>query len=252
MTCAHHDDVERHFAASLSVDEEHAFREHLAGCAACKSHYEARLALNRLLPSAPSAQARLAHGLGLAFEPEAKAARAPRVTWALAAVAVSAVVGVAAWQLVASPPSDDEYAPRGAKPTAALEVYRVRPGAAPERNPHQVKAGDELAFAYRNPNNAKWLMVYAVDAAGNVAWYYPEWKAGAAAPSPVSAEPGAVLHELPSAIALPLSPGRVTLHLVLLEHPLSTADVEQRLADKKPVSQTAAEADVPVSLEVTP
>jgi len=245
--CAFTASVDRHFAGGLDPEAERALRTHLPGCEACRARYDRRLVLERLQPTAPPREDRLARALGL---PPRAGARAPRSSapWLVAAAGLAVAVVL----LVVGPrlsPADDGFTPRGGGDAslAPLEIYRLRPGAAPERVQRRIAAGDELAFAYRNPAGKKRLMVYGVDQAGRVYWYFPAWTKPEEDPLAVPIEPSATARELPAAVAQPLQPGALTLHALFTDQPLTVRQVEAALD-----GGAAPGADTEVVLEVAP
>jgi hypothetical protein len=230
--------VDEHFARKLKPGNEHVLREHLPRCRSCKSLYERHLLLRRLDPKAAAdAQARLGQGLGLVRPPVP-------VTQGVAALAVVAllVVGV-----VATRPGPigetQEFAARGAPVVATqsetLKVYRVRPGAAAEVVEGELRAGDELAFAYQNPQGRKWLLIYGVDEHQNVYWFHPSWSDPKADPAAVQAFGGAALHELPEAISHAFAGERLVVHGVLSDERLTVKQVEALMQGREPAQPLA-------------
>ncbi len=232
--------VDAHFGRrGLPPRRERALREHLPGCATCRARYERHLLLAEVDRSLPGARERLARGLGLAAAPRAR-------TWPVqlgVALALGLCALVLAPRLAAPPPADAGFTPRGgteahgpaAGPLPALEVYRVRDGKA-EPTHGSMRADDELAFAYRNPDGLPFLMVFATDAAGQVYWYYPSWTEPDHSPTSVPARRGEHPLELPDAIRHPLPPGPLVLHALFTRAPLSVHEVEARLAQQTPLA----------------
>ncbi|PTL84998.1 hypothetical protein [Vitiosangium sp. GDMCC 1.1324] len=232
--------VDAHFGRrGLPPRDERALREHLPGCATCRARYERHLLLAEVDRSIPDARERLARGLGLAAAPRARTWPVPLgLTLALGVVALVLVP-----RLGVPPTADEGFTPRGgteahspvAGPPSALEVYRVRDGNA-EPADGSVRADDELAFAYRNPDGLPFLMVFATDAAGQVYWYYPSWTDPDHSPTSVPARQGEHPLELPDAIRHPLPPGPLVLHALFTRAPLSVHEVEARLARQAPLA----------------
>lgn len=221
--------VDRHFSGRIRPRDEQRLREHLPGCASCRERYERHLLLARLAPRAPDARTRLARGLGLD-------AREPASPWRLAlvpvAVACLALLMVRIpWHAAAA--GDAGFTPRGvSRPAddARLLVYAVEPGGHTARLGPTLRSTQELAFAFRNPDAHRFLMVFARDSAGNVYWYHPSWTDPASNPSALPIPPGGEARELPEAISHPLSPGPLTLHAVFLDAPLTVRQMEALLA----------------------
>lgn len=244
MTCTFLEKVDAHFALRISPEEERALRAHLPGCAECTARYERQLELSRALPGAPSAEDRLGAALGFAPAP----ARAPsrRWWWVGALVPIAAVL-----VLFFRAPVDDGFTARGADAGVLswLEVYVVSPQSKPRPASGVMQASDALAFAYRNPDGHQWLMVYGVDASGEVRWYYPEWSDPNADPAAVSISSGHEVRELSSAVAHPLPAGRFVVHAVFLDAPKTVRAIEGLLREGKGVT-SSRERDVTVVLEV--
>jgi hypothetical protein len=228
-TCPMRGRVDEHFARKLRPGNEHALREHLPGCTSCKSLYDRHLLLLRLDPKAAGdAQARLGQGLGLVKPPVP-------VTQGVAVLAVAALLAVG---VVVTRPS----------PFAAgaenLRVYRVRPGVEAEPVKSELRAGDELAFAYENPHGRKWLMIYGVDEHGHVYWFHPSWSDPDADPAAVQAFGGTALHELPEAISHDFDGQRLVLHEVLSDERLTVKQAEALMRGhdaEQPLSLQGAE-----------
>lgn len=226
--CTFTTSVDRHFSSDgLDERSERALRVHLPTCETCRRRYERRLLLERLTPSAPPREERLARALGLAPR------RRPRTSsWAVGVGLATASVAAAALLVLrqARPPDAAGFSPRGAGPAvlAPLEVYRVRGDGPAERVTGQLRASDELAFTYRNPAGKRRLMVFGLQGA-RVSWYFPGWTEQADNPVAVPIEPTATPRELQAAVSQPLAPGTLTLHALFTDAPLTVREVEAAL-----------------------
>src|SRR5439155_19489014 len=125
--------------------------------------YRRQLLLARLDPGAASAQERLGRGLGL---------RSParRRHWlALIGATAAAAAALAFW-----PRADAEFTPRGT-PTAlpAVVVYRIDGAGSAQPAGRAIAPSDELAFAYRNPQRRKFILVLAVYEHRHVHLHHP-------------------------------------------------------------------------------
>lgn len=161
--------------------------------------------------------------------PPASDRRVPR-WWplALAPVAV-ACLALLVVRLPSASTDDAGFTARGAGNAAAqarLLAYAVAPGGHTTLLGPKLRPEQELAFAFRNPDAHRFLMVFARDTAGRVYWYHPSWTDPASDPSAISIPPGDTLRELPEAISHPLAPGALTLHAVFLESPLTVKQME--------------------------
>ncbi|NMO16355.1 hypothetical protein HPC49_07815 [Pyxidicoccus fallax] len=226
--CAVHPLVDRHFSGRIHPRDEQRLRAHLPDCPTCRERYERHLLLARLDPRALDARTRLARGLGLD-------ARAPTPPWRLALVPVAVaclalLVVRIPWNGTSIP--DDGFTPRGAGNTVAearLLAYAVEPGGRTTLLGPTLRPDQELAFAFRNPDAHRFLMVFARDAAGQVYWYHPSWTDPASNPSAIAIPPGDALRELPEAISHSLPPGPLALHAVFLDAPLTVRQMEALL-----------------------
>lgn len=225
--------VDDHFARRLKPGGERVLREHLPECTSCKSLYERHLLLKRLDPkAAEDAQARLGQGLGLVRPPIP-------VTQGVAALAVVAllVVGVVATRPAPFSDTSQGFTARGSPvvtESESLKVFRVRPGVTAERVEKELRAGDELAFAYQNPNGRKWLLIYGVDEHQHVYWFHPSWSDPEQDPGAVQAFGGTALHELPEAISHDFDGERLVLHGVLSDERLTVKKVEALMQGRDP------------------
>ncbi len=225
MSCASCALVDRHFAGTIAPHDERVLRSHLAGCAVCRERYDRYLVLAQLDRRIPSAEDRLARGLGLG---RVRHARSRTMALAFGLAAACAVIAVI---VVRAPAPEGELRARGG-PIATTEpelyVYRIG-GGSPARPVLDgvIHTGDELAFGYRNRGGWKRLLVYAVDPAGRVYWYHPGWLDAADTPVAILIEPIDERRELPEAIAQPLSAGPVWLHAVFLDEQLDVRAVER-------------------------
>jgi hypothetical protein len=227
--------VDAHFAARTTPVRERRMRLHLPGCASCRRYYEKHLVLASLDRRAPSAQERIAAGLGLAPRKRAPQARAWALAAAVSAVAIAFALG-RPWM------DRSVFTSRGAAGAAHPElfVYRLRPlerlgpGAV-------VRRGDDLAFAYANPLALRRLLVFGVDEHKHVYWYFPAWTNAGEDPRAVSISSGAPeVRELPEAIRHDLDGDRLTLYAEFLDDDVDVRSVEGRVA--------AAEAGAPLGL----
>jgi len=260
------DAIAAHFAGAGTPAAEREMRAHLPVCDQCHGYYEQNLLLSTLDPAGLPREARLAWGLGL------RPARSPGrfgFGWlglSGAAVAALLIVAFTGGGLTrrGGPRGDAESAPppgqvavRGGPASVAaarapeVQIYRFarggRPGAAAERAGEVVHAGDELAFAYRNPAGRGRLLVFAVDEHGHVYWYHPGWSDAAANPTavPISAEPG--LHELPAAVLHKFDGERIMIHALFTDRELSVRQIESAVAAAR-ARDHAAGASAPLAL----
>ncbi len=245
------DAITDHFAGAIAPAAEREMRAHLPACSDCHALYERHLLLASLDPAGLPIETRLERGLGM------RPARPPRraaLGWmGLGGAAFAALLlfytrptppkinasSVPASTLPAEP-SGPEVAARGAPAHVAaarmpeVQVYRIftgrRGSTTSEKAGDFVYAGDELAFAYRNPAGKGRLLVFAVDEHGHVYWYHPGWSDAGQNPTavPISAEPG--LHELPAAVLHKFDGERIMIHALFTDRELSVRQVEAAVA----------------------
>lgn len=209
---------DRHFAARITPGEESALREHLPDCDACRERYRRHMVYAELVPGRPRMAERLALGLGVGpATPAAAPERLPPrwtwfVTWAAAAACLALLV---TGQVLRR--SDRDFGVRGLASDgagAALEIYRVTGDRTTKPTDGWMAAGDELAFAYRNPTGFTRLMIFGVDDRGGIYWFHPAWTDASQDPVAVPISAGVGPFELPEAIRHQIRGGR--LHVVAL------------------------------------
>lgn len=246
--CSFRSLVERHFAhglaSAIAPRDEHALRGHLGACASCRALYQRYLLLARFDRRIPSAEDRLARGLGLARR--RPWARPMAIALSLAAVLVALHLGRELRPEHARA-GDADYTARGGAPAdddPALYVYRVAGGGPPlPVLDGAIRRSDELAFAYRNRAGWQRLLVYAVDEAGRVYWYHPGWTDAATAPAAVAIDGGPERHELAEAVAQPLPAGRIQIHAIFTDEAIDVQAIERGV-------RPARRAELVIALDV--
>lgn len=213
--------VDRHFEMRIRPGEERSLRKHIQDCAACRDRYARHLAVARLDPRAPEPRERLAVGLGL------RRRRNRAVPILAAGAACAMIMGIVALRNRA--PADSGYAKRGTGASRVF-VYRVPPGRDPTIADHQIARGDDLAFAYENGAERKYLLVFAVDEHRHVYWYHPAWIDEGEPPVALAISTAAGIHELPEAIGHSYDGSELMLYAVFTDQPLSVRDVEERMS----------------------
>jgi len=213
--------IDAHFAGRLRPRREHWLREHLAGCERCKRYYRRHLMLERVDLQALGPAERLARGLGL--RPTRPVSRA----LVLAPVAVLAGLVLLLALRTAPAPDEEAYTTRGAATsTVALRVYRLTAGEPPKAVTRSIARGDELAFAYLNTAGKKRLMVFGVDDARAIYWFYPAWQDVGRDPEAIPIRGGPGVQELPEAVSHDYRGGRLRIHALFLDRPLTVRKVE--------------------------
>lgn len=235
MSCVNEKDLAGLIAGLLDPEPAAALRAHLDRCTPCRSRHATMLAMARnLAPDAGEFEdanlvGDVMQAIRVAKVPSRS--RAPRVIWRWL-WAPLLVASAAAVLLIAKPFSSDRqdgFVARGGSAASpdrwvSIEIYRAS-GAGYRRVIDRIASEDALAFAYSNRGDEgyRYLMILAVDEAGQVFWYYP-------------ARPGAGVSisktahaDLPEEIRHRLRPGRLRVFALFLKEARAVADVEQAL-----------------------
>jgi Putative zinc-finger len=215
--------IAAHFAGRISPDRERKLRTHLMECSECRASYDRHLVLSELDPAFPSAEQRLAVGLGLS--PRPRSARIAVAGWA-AATAMAALVLL----VVPLRARHDDYTARGAAPIAGdpqVLIYQVGRGQKPRAPRGTIGAGDELAFAYANSTGYRRLMIFGVDEHRHVYWYHPAWSDGSLDPHGVEIAGSAGVTEIPEAIRHDIDGHELTVVAVFTNDDLSVRKIEE-------------------------
>jgi hypothetical protein len=247
VPCPDSGELTRLLDGELTENRGTALRAHAAGCASCAAELESqRRLLARVaapVPGRPSAGA-VAAVMGRLDAADAAAASPARLrpgprTWAALALAAAAaaVVGV----IGVRPERHDDFAARGAAPgweqKVGVELWAL------QDQPRLLVAGDRLApgvavvASYSNVDPAPaWLLVFAVDARGEVHWLYPAYLDVSRDPEAQRLEGSVVRRALPESVVLEDVPGgALRLVTVVTRAPLHVSDVEAaRPSDRTP------------------
>lgn len=235
MTCAFTKQVDRHFSGSIDPRSEHELRAHLPDCARCRDRYQRLLLLERIDPNAKGTEERLARGLGF---------RPPRLRWlgagAAIAAAAAAFVLTSSRNIQTASVADGSFQARGGggKVTKSvvpeLHLFKLRPGEPSRPVKDSITNKDELAFSYRNPGDAKFLLVFGVDEHHHVYWYYPAWLDASKKPVAIKIASDDDDHELPEAVVHPLDGDKLDVVAVFASKQVSVTEVEQKIAEHGP------------------
>lgn len=206
-------------------------RAHLGSCGPCRQHYERRLVLAELDPTAAPFHRRLAAGLGVA-----PTRSRGWVKWCSGASALVVTALVLVVLRPADRPADlmaSDMRARGSSTAVSsasgptLSIYRVSDGAPPTPVADSLAADDELAFAYANPTALNRLFVFGRDEHGHLFWYHPTWTDDAADPEGVAiTATDQTPRELPLAIRHPLDGRELTIYAVFTDAPLTVRQME--------------------------
>jgi hypothetical protein len=205
-------------------EDEAVMRRHLIGCPDCTRYYNRLLIGARLDPKAPSAEERLARGMGRPMRRERR-----RVNW-LPAMTAGATLAACALLLIVWWPHD-RFAERGGKLGDKNDVllYRTRAGVKAQRigDRAHIHVDDELAFAYRNPESYARLVIFAVDEHKHIYWYYPAWNNAADDPVAVAIRPSPSPVELREVVAHELDGRLLRVHALFTNAPVTVKQIEQ-------------------------
>lgn len=225
--------VEEYFDGKLSPLREHQWRKHLVQCEDCTKYYNWHLMIPAL--SAADARDRMAKGLGLKRSRGSSLRWSPALLTALGSVLI-VVLAVAFWPASSG---RNGWTTRGGEShdmPCELVIYRMHPKSAPEVVKEQIDADDELAFSYRNGRSRRWLMVFGVDDAGKIYWYYPAWTEAQSDPLAVEISQDTAWHELPDAVSHSISSGNLFIYAVFSDIRLSVRQMEEKVFRLRPDS----------------
>jgi hypothetical protein len=94
----------------------------------------------------------------------------------------------------------------------------------------RLSAGDELAFAYANPEEYERLLVFVVDELQHVYWYHPAWSDATTNPTAIPIEATKRVVELREAVGHAFAGHKLTLYGVFGHEALTVKTVEERIA----------------------
>jgi hypothetical protein len=122
-------------------------------------------------------------------------------------------------------PADDRW--------VHIDVLEVdRDGAARQRGELRTGAPLVLRYASGGPDPFGFLMVFAVDAAAQLHWYYPAYEAAGADPRSIAIERDGRVRPLPDAIEHDLPAGPLVFYAIFSRAPLRVLDVERAMAEQ--------------------
>ncbi len=208
---------------------------HLLECDVCLASYDRMLVATELDPDGLPAAKRLAIGLGISRPSRSKRRWPLAAAVGLAATVAAVLLAVFTMSDPAPAPAQHGFTVRSAGDGArqsALVVYRLDAHTGPAQlSSGQILAGDELAFAYRNPTGKQRLMVFGLDSAGEVYWYFPAWKESSEDPRAIPITPGSGLQELPEAVHHRVRGERLVIYALFTDRDLSVKAVEGAIAE---------------------
>jgi hypothetical protein len=154
--------------------------------------------------------------------------------WA-ASVAVMAACAALALLIAGRPSHDAEFTAKSssralpdAKRWAGVRVYRVAGQAAPEPLGESVSGADGLLFSYTNLGQQPfgYLMLFGVDAKGEVRWFYPAYDVAGENPQSIAVARGAADVALGELISHDFAPGPLAIYALFTSEPHHVLEVE--------------------------
>lgn len=127
---------------------------------------------------------------------------------------------------------------------ASIEVYRVGQQGVPQKLQDELASSDALLFSYTNlgAHPFSHLMVFSVDARGEVRWFHPAYEREGSDPAsvPIAADAQVTLPEL---IEQDFPPGPLAIHALFSRRALRVSQVERWVADSRGALRAAPFAD---------
>jgi hypothetical protein len=158
---------------------------------------------------------------------------------ALAAVAFASIVF--ALGRLPEPPRAKSAAPAAARRWTAVQAFAVDAAGIPRQLGTALSARAGLAFAYSNLGESPFshLMIFGVDAGGEVRWFHPAYERAGSDPQSIAIGRGSGV-ELAEVIRHDLPAGQLTIYSLFSRRPLHVLEVEAALrAHQLPFADTA-------------
>jgi len=250
MSCPTEDEIIRLLEGELSQNSARTLEQHLGGCAGCRAlRGELERMVGRLAPDPgefddPLLRQAILARLGEAGAGEALAARQWWQGLLRPVVLVPALAAACALLLVI------KVMPRGALPEQRRGEFAARGGNGDEAQrwinlwifsgsegdyrpvQRQIEADAALAFGYLNVRGVhRHLMVFGVDASGEVRWYYPAYDQRGTDPQSIGIRTGR--HQLPDEVKHPLPAGPLMIYALFSTKPLRVSRIEKMVAHRR-------------------
>jgi hypothetical protein len=169
--------IARHFAGDLDAGDERHMRRHLARCDACRALYDLQLLAEGDDPDAR--RERLARALFAAPAAPPRPSRRRALAWSAAGAAAGALLLILVVPRLLDQPGlrPKGGAGRDAGRFVSVAVYRRGDDGRLTRARGVVENRRPLAFAYtnRSRDHLDRLLLFGVDDANEVYWFYPAW-----------------------------------------------------------------------------
>lgn len=263
MSCPSVDTLAIWVDGELTENAAQSLQGHLATCPDCRQRASDLRRLVGELPESLAAPSDEAFVTAVMRRARGAPARPPRLPLALAAAASLAIAGVSLWSVRGGSGSE------GGLPATAVGfqarggmvsrsgVHAMTVYAHPQSDPGRRRAlspgdslqqGDGLSFEVRNASGATvQLLLFGVDAAGEVHWFHPGWSDPSEDPQSVEVTSVAAFQPLPGGVT-PDSPATGSFQVVAVFSPrvYRVSEVERLVRDhgSGSLSRQFAEADV--------
>lgn len=245
MTCLTDDQLAARVDGELTENQNRTADAHLSTCGHCRAMLDRMRRAVQALPAAVPSRDDAAFSREV-IDGLTRAGRSPlRSAWSRPlGLAVAALLAVVLVPRLRSPSRDEEvFTARGGPNRldlareAGLAVF-VHPGSAPgSKHPpaprEVVRAGDGFSFElFNRTKEALYTAVLAVDASGEVHWFYPAWRDSSEDPSSVEVPPGSPAHALSDGVTPEgLAPGELQVLAVFTRTPLRVSQIERALRE---------------------
>jgi hypothetical protein len=250
MSCPRAESISRLVAEDLPVAEARALEQHLEVCSACSGHRDAALALVGAIgrqPELEDGEAFVRDTLGRLDErPPKRSARSWKLLAAAAVILVALPLGYLGFELGTDRDQPGTFTARGQRAAPGTARLRQQVGVEPMlvrgrdrrllEEGQRLRPTDGLAFRYSNLTRRPLrLMAFAVDAAGEVHWFYPAYVDASTDPEAVPIEAqvrGRLLSEVVQPEGVAAGPFRVVTLVMEPSRVMTVKQVERMLSGR--------------------
>lgn len=243
MTCPQSKAVADYECGELSANDAANLDQHIASCVICaRTRTELRQALADMKMPAPGSAPsdvfidRVVEAAAAANDAAAparpKRTRPLIIGLSLAAAGILLAVGPSLRLDSRADRPSATFQARGGRPSHPLNAaIRLLRGGRFQAVPSRLTPSDAFGVTVTNQTDAPvHLLAFAIDARGEVHWFYPDYRDGAAPPRAVPIPPGTREQTLEQVVQPEgVAPGALRLVTVLLSQPVAVDAVEQRL-----------------------
>ncbi len=233
MSARHDDDLFRYLEDDLSVAEAKALEAELAEAPELADRLDEDRALIEALREPDDAFAEVDLVAGVRSRLAAEPARTRGKGRLFAAAGALAVAAGFALFFVPRGATEDGFRAKGvaantAGKWAGVKAFVVHADSTPRPLGEALSSEDSVVFTYTNLGERPYshLMIFGVDAAGAVHWYYPAWSDASENPSAVRIRGDSGDVPLPDRVAHDLPSGRYVIHAVFMRSPKTVREAE--------------------------